>query len=326
MAKVTVLDYSTTAASNTDINSIGIQGTNAVSNFDNAFRELMAQIASGISLGYFNSSGYAAKSGNYTVLTTDRGTVFDCTANLTLSLPVAATAGAGFVFSVKANGATVIIDPNGAELIDGAATVTLTTGQCAMVLCSAGTAWKTVFVAAPPGAATTTASGIVELATDAEAQAKADTVRAITPSNLAALAASTTFSGFSEFATSAEYRVGTDTVRSLAVSQVWGAAAEVTLTDAATIAVDFSTFINGVVTLAGNRAMGNPTNEKAGQTGVIRIVQDGTGSRTLSYGTDWEFAGGTAPVLSTAAGSNDLLFYYIIATDRIFANLIKASV
>jgi hypothetical protein len=84
------------------------------------------------------------------------------------------------------------------------------------------------------------------------------------------------------------------------------------------------TFINAVVTLAGNRALGNPTNEKVGQTGYIRIVQDGTGSRTLSYGTDWEFAGGTAPVLSTAAAAQDLLFYTVLASNRIFGSLVKA--
>lgn len=138
------------------------------------------------------------------------------------------------------------------------------------------------------------------------------------------LDASTTAKGISEFATAAEFRTGTDTGRSLVVSEVWASAAEVTLTDAATIAVDMSTFINAVVTLGANRAMGNPTNEKVGQTGHIRIVQDATGSRTLSYGTDWEFAGGIAPVLSTAANAQDLLFYRVIATDRIFGSLVKA--
>ncbi|MER9912793.1 hypothetical protein NKJ71_19395 [Mesorhizobium sp. M0050] len=125
-------------------------------------------------------------------------------------------------------------------------------------------------------------------------------------------------------ATAAQYRANTASLL-LTTDKVWSAAAEVTLTDAATIAVDFSTFINATVTLAGNRAMGNPTNEKVGQSGVIRIVQDGTGSRTLSYGTDWEFAGATAPVLTTTAGANDLLFYYIIAADRVFGNLVKGA-
>lgn len=45
MAKTKVDDWSTTAASNADINSISILGTAPVSNFDNAFREAMAQIA-----------------------------------------------------------------------------------------------------------------------------------------------------------------------------------------------------------------------------------------------------------------------------------------
>ena len=138
-----------------------------------------------------------------------------------------------------------------------------------------------------------------------------------------AIPATTTAKGTVEIATSAEWRTGTDTTRALGVAETWGSAAEVTLTDGATIAVDFSTFINAVVTLGGNRALGNPTNEKVGQSGVIRIVQDGTGSRTLSYGTDWEFAGGTAPTLTTTASAQDLLFYHIIATDRVFATLIK---
>jgi hypothetical protein len=136
-------------------------------------------------------------------------------------------------------------------------------------------------------------------------------------------AATTTATGVVELATAAEYRTGTDTGRVPAIDQIWAAAAEVTLTDAATIAVDFSTFINAVVTLGGNRALGNPTNEKVGQSGCIRIVQDGTGTRTLSYGGDWEFVGGTAPVLSTTAANQDLLFYHIIAPNRIFASLNK---
>jgi hypothetical protein len=61
--------------------------------------------------------------------------------------------------------------------------------------------------------ATTTVKGKVELATDAEAQAKTDTARAITPSNLAAVTASTTTTGLVELATSPETVTGTDTQR-----------------------------------------------------------------------------------------------------------------
>jgi hypothetical protein len=124
-------------------------------------------------------------------------------------------------------------------------------------------------------------------------------------------------------ATASHYRSNTAN-KVLTTDAAWSAAEEVTLTDAATITVDMSTFINAVVTLGGNRAMGNPSNEKVGQSGYIRVVQDGTGNRTLSYGTDWEFAGGSAPTLSTAASAQDLLFYTVIATDRVFGSLIKA--
>lgn len=112
----------------------------------------------------------------------------------------------------------------------------------------------------------------------------------------------------------------------LTPNAVWSAAGEVTLTDAATITVDMSTFINATVTLSGNRTLGQPSNAKIGQSGLIRIVQDATGSRTLAYHADWEFASGTAPVLSTAANSQDLLFYQVLAANRIFASLVKGVV
>ena len=140
------------------------------------------------------------------------------------------------------------------------------------------------------------------------------------------LDASTTAKGISEFSTAAEFRTGTDTTRSLVVDQVWASAAEVTLSDAATIAVDMATFFNATVTLAGNRTLGQPSNTKVGQSGVIRVVQDATGSRTLAYHADWEFAGGTAPVLSTAANAQDLLFYQVLAANRVFASLVKGVV
>src|SRR6478752_3436451 len=63
--------------------------------------------------------------------------------------------------------------------------------------------------------ATTSLKGKVELATDAEAQAKTDAVRVLTPSNLAAIPASTIFAGLVELATNAETQTGTDTERAV---------------------------------------------------------------------------------------------------------------
>ena len=64
-------------------------------------------------------------------------------------------------------------------------------------------------------AASTTQSGHSELATDAEAIAKTDTARVLTPSNLAALGGTATFAGLLELATDAETQTGTDTARAI---------------------------------------------------------------------------------------------------------------
>jgi trimeric autotransporter adhesin len=91
------------------------------------------------------------------------------------------------------------------------------------------------------------------------------------------------------------------------------------LTDGATIAVNFNTAQNFIVQLAGNRTLENPTNCVAGQTGSIVIVQDGTGGRTLSYGTSWNFIGGTAPTLSTGVSAVDRIDYIVYTSTAVQA-------
>jgi trimeric autotransporter adhesin len=91
------------------------------------------------------------------------------------------------------------------------------------------------------------------------------------------------------------------------------------LTDGATIAVNFNTAQNFIIQLAGNRTLENPTNCVAGQTGSIVIVQDGTGGRTLSYGTSWNFIGGTAPTLSTGVSAVDRIDYIVYTSTAVQA-------
>ena len=101
---------------------------------------------------------------------------------------------------------------------------------------------------------------------------------------------------------------------SLATANNWtaGQRGEITaLTDGAAITIDMADSNNFSVTLAGNRTFANPSNDTAGQSGSIFITQDGTGSRTASWGTDWEFAGGTAPTLTTTAAASDRIDYVI---------------
>ena len=90
-----------------------------------------------------------------------------------------------------------------------------------------------------------------------------------------------------------------------------------TLTDATNIAVDLNDGNNFVVTLTDNRTLSNPSNPTIGQTGQIYVIQDGTGSRTLAYASNWKFSGGTAPTLTTDANAIDLLVYNVRAADKI---------
>ena len=81
------------------------------------------------------------------------------------------------------------------------------------------------------------------------------------------------------------------------------------LSDGANISVDLSANNHFSVTLEGNRTLDNPSNIVAGTSGSFFITQDGTGSRTLSYGGYYDFASGEAPTLTTTAAAVDRIDY-----------------
>lgn len=112
-------------------------------------------------------------------------------------------------------------------------------------------------------------------------------------------------------ATAAQYRANTPSLV-ITTDQTWGAALYVPLTPGATVSLDLSTGINFSLAMSGNYTLANFTNGKEGQCGKIFISQDGTGSRTLAYGSAYKFIGGSAPVLSTAANNRDLLYYEVL--------------
>ena len=76
---------------------------------------------------------------------------------------------------------------------------------------------------------------------------------------------------------------------------------------ASTITLDFRTANNFSTTLTGNVTFANPSNISAGQSGVLVVTQDGTGSRTAAFGSYWDFSDGTAPTLSTGANAVDVI-------------------
>lgn len=102
---------------------------------------------------------------------------------------------------------------------------------------------------------------------------------------------------------------------------------ETTTTYGTTTTLDFSTFFNTRVTLTGNITTLTCSNIKAGQSGTVTFVQDGTGTRTMVAGwcSAFRWAGGSRGVLSTAASAIDALFYTCISTSVCYVTLGKAQ-
>lgn len=99
-----------------------------------------------LSYGPRSSTMVQAKTGTYTVLPADFGTLIDCTSGtFDLDLTAAATLGDGFYFFVRNSGSgTISIDPNSTENIDGSSTsLSLSSGESCAVWCN-GTAFKTI--------------------------------------------------------------------------------------------------------------------------------------------------------------------------------------
>lgn len=120
----------------------------------------------------------------------------------------------------------------------------------------------------------------------------------------------------------------TGTVPLLGLAQTFSAAQRGSISalgnQSGTITLDMATANNVSLTLNANstNTLANPTNLTAGQSGAIFIAQDSTGSRTLAYGTQWDFVGGTTPTLTTAANAVDVLVYSVRTTSSIAAQLL----
>ena len=96
------------------------------------------------------------------------------------------------------------------------------------------------------------------------------------------------------------------TVRSYTKQQNFGTT---TLSDGANISWDLDDNQVSKVTLAGNRTLDNPTNMVDGATYILRVIQDPTGTRTLSYGSAYDFGDIGAPTLTTTADKIDILTF-----------------
>lgn len=254
--------------------------------------------------------------------------VVDPTADRTITLPNET----GTVI-VSGNASIVNADINASAAIAYSKLATLTSGNIVL-----GSSANVATSTAVTGDVTISNTGVTAIATGVIVNADINASAAIEGSKIVAattsvvgavqLSDSTSTTSSVLAATPTAVKAAFDqanTKASLSTAQTFTAAQRGTisaLTDGATITADFAVANNFSVTLGGNRTLANPSNQTAGQSGCIWITQDGTGSRTLAYGSQWDFTGGTAPTLSTAAAAVDCLVYAVQSSTKITATLI----
>lgn len=302
-------------------------------------------------------------SSNTTLNNSYDNSVIIASGTININLQGASTAGEGFVFSIyNAGTGLVTIDPDGSETINGASTLILYPTDSAMVVCD-GTNWYALFKQGAGSSTvsnktTTYSVGVSDKGSTITADATSGSFTVNLPAAATAgsgfkvtikkidSSANTvtidpsgaeTIDGSSTVVLGSQYAVvnlvcnGTTWYRStvdVTGANTWSGpqrGAIVALTDGATVTPDFSLSNNFSWTIAGSRILANPTNQVAGQSGVITITQDATGGRAItSYGTNWLFPAALEPSLSTPANAKDLLYYYVAANGTIYANLNKA--
>ena len=162
----------------------------------------------------------------------------------------------------------------------------LTVGSSGQVLKSDGT---DISLGASPGAALTGSTN--------------NTITTVTGANAISGEANLTFDGSTLAVTGAATVSTTLTVAGAATLS------EDTLTDASTITWAANTSPVAKVTLGANRTLGNASGGVAGQFISLLVIQDGTGSRTLTWNAAYEFKDDTAPTLTTTASKGDLFVF-----------------
>lgn len=130
-------------------------------------------------------------------------------------------------------------------------------------------------------------------------------------------------------ATAAEIMTGTADDRAVTPKGLADSSAIGLETDGASIIPNFTGTFSRKVTLAGSRAIGTPVGYKEGMTYALSLIQDGTGGRTVTWGSayDWGLAG--TPALNGLPGRRDIVFLYCYdgsGTPKFACSIWKASI
>lgn len=136
-------------------------------------------------------------------------------------------------------------------------------------------------------------------------------------------AATTSATGVIELATDAEVRSATTGNLALTPAHIESASADVALTDASTVAIDWDTGINFTLTVTANRTLGNPTNGQPGTTRTVLVQGNDTTDRTIAF--DTQYLGEVPTITDCDSGVWYLISIYCVSSTHFVANAKRAK-
>lgn len=295
-----IYGFDPVAANNDDAPPNGFPENMAYGEVNDAARELMASIARWRSTAFATTLTTAGTQPAYTLTTPHAFTGF--TGGEMVSLTAHATSTGAITLAVDGQPAGAVVDHTGTQIGAGGFQAN---GR--YVLIRRGTGWQLISGAVQ--AASETAAGVVELATNAEALTGTDTARALTAANLKHVTDNrqANFSGLYGTVTcalNADIYAAATGAKVITAQKLEEAMDFLGLVDAATIAMDWDTGINRLVVLTANRQLGTPTNGQRGTWRTVYVVGNDATPRTLTFSGNFL---GDVPVINDITASRAYL-------------------
>lgn len=276
---------------------------------------------------------YSAKTGAYTVVTTDRGSLIDCTSGtFTLAFQACATLGADWSCYIRNSGTGVItLDPSGAETIDGAATVALQPNRTMIVQCDGATLRTALTVIkqtrmpifSAASATATPVTNLEDIASGVSYSTGLATVLNVCYGDGLFVADG----GSSAYVATSPDGV-TWTLRTMPSTKNWRVEYDGTNFLASDVGstTSIASSTDGVTWIAGTNLPGGASSSASqlvgiGGTWLVTAATAGTFYRSVNLGVSWTTETGAAGINGFLTKVNGYFFYWSIGTNTVYYSL-----